>query len=83
MSEKITVQDNCFTVRYEYIPNAITMPVELESAIYTKDKITVSALWDTGTNISVIKHETAEKLDLKCVSMEEKYPSEDFISAIQ
>jgi hypothetical protein len=58
-----------FTTIYNGLSRVLRNDVELESAIGQKERIKITALWDTGAGISLIRPDVAQRLHLLSVSM--------------
>jgi predicted aspartyl protease len=68
MNETITLYEDGFTFTYNEKKRELATPVEIESALFTKERIKIKAVWDTGACQTIISSEVAKRLGLKCVS---------------
>ena len=58
-----------FTVKFDKIVERIETELYIESALDSKERIKVKAIWDTGAETTMITHELAEKLKLSSVAI--------------
>lgn len=68
MSDKNSKHGYCFAYEYAGISRHLITPAKIESAKVKQETIEIKALWDTGATCSLIRRETALRLNLQPVS---------------